>query len=44
MVDEPMIMNNMIKNKDAAKLAQVTETFLKMENFNIAEFIKIYEK
>lgn len=28
MVDEPMIMNNSIKNKDAVKLAQVTETFL----------------
>ena len=37
-------MNNMMRDKDAAKLAQVTEAFLKMEKFNIAELIKVYEK
>lgn len=40
----PTMMNEMIQNKDAAKLAQVTEAFLKMKKFDIAELIKTYEK
>lgn len=40
----PTIMNDMMQNKDAAKLAQVTEAFLKMKKFDIAELIKAYEK
>lgn len=40
----PSIMNDMMQNKDAAKLAQVTEAFLKMKKFDIAELIKAYEK
>ena len=42
--DAPTIMNNMMRDKDAAKLVQVTEAFLKMKKFNIAELIKAYEK
>ncbi|ODA39436.1 VOC family protein [Desulfosporosinus sp. BG] len=40
----PTIMNEMMLTKDAAKLAQVTEAFLKMKKFDIAELIKAYEK
>lgn len=40
----PTIMQDMLKNKDASKLAQVTEAFLKMKKFDIAELIKAYEK
>lgn len=40
----PTIMNDMMQNKDTAKLEQVTEAFLKMKKFNIAELIKAYEK
>ncbi|HWQ43185.1 MAG TPA: VOC family protein [Desulfosporosinus sp.] len=40
----PTIMNDMMQNKDAIKLAQVTEAFLKMKKFDIAELIKAYEK
>ena len=40
----PTIMNDMMQDKDTAKLAQVTEAFLKMKKFNIAELIKAYEK
>ena len=40
----PTMMNEMMENKDAAKLAQVTEAFLKMKKFDIAELIKTYEK
>ena len=36
----PTIMNEMMQNKDAAKLAKVTEAFLKMKKFDIAELIK----
>ena len=39
----PMIMNDMMKDKDAAKLARVTEAFLKIKKFNIDELIKAYE-
>lgn len=38
----PTMMNEMMQNKDAAKLAQVTEAFLKMKKFNIADLIKVY--
>ena len=40
----PTMMNEMILNKDAAKLAHVTEAFLKMKKFDIAELVKAYEK
>lgn len=40
----PTIMNEIMQNKDAKKLAQVTEAFLKMKKFDIAELIKAYEK
>jgi len=40
----PTIMNDMMQNKDATKLAQVTEAFLKMKKFDIAALIKVYEK
>lgn len=40
----PRVMNEMMQTKDAAKLAQVTEAFLKMKKFNIAELIKAYER
>lgn len=39
----PTIMNEMMQDKDAAKLAKVTEAFLKMKKFNIAELVKAYE-
>ena len=44
MADAPTIMNDMMQNKDPKKLAQVTEAFLKMKKFNIAELIKANEK
>jgi predicted 3-demethylubiquinone-9 3-methyltransferase (glyoxalase superfamily) len=40
----PTIMNEMMQNKDPEKLAQVTEAFLKMKKFDIAELTKVYEK
>ncbi|MDO0825279.1 VOC family protein [Desulfosporosinus nitroreducens] len=40
----PTVMNEMMQTKNAAKLAQVTEAFLKMKKFDIAELIKAYEK
>jgi len=40
----PTVMNEMMQTKNAAKLAQVTEVFLKMKKFDIAELIKAYEK
>lgn len=40
----PRVMNEMMQTKDAAKLAQVTEAFLKMKKFDIAELIKAYER
>ena len=40
----PTIMNEMMQTKEAVKLAQVTEAFLKMKKFDIAEAIRAYEK
>ncbi|KUO78762.1 MAG: hypothetical protein APF81_20435 [Desulfosporosinus sp. BRH_c37] len=40
----PTMMNDMMQTKDAKKLAQVTEAFLKMKKFDIAELIKAYEE
>ncbi|HBW34771.1 VOC family protein [Desulfosporosinus sp. BICA1-9] len=40
----PTMMNVMMQTKDAAKLVQVTEAFLKMKKFDIAEAIRAYEK
>ena len=37
-------MNDMMQNKDPKKMAQVTETFLKMKKINIAELKEAYEK
>lgn len=39
----PTVMNEMLQTKNAAKLAQVTQAFLKMKKFDIAELIKAYE-
>lgn len=38
------IMNEMMQDKNPQKLAQVTEAFLKMKKFDIAELIMAYEK
>ena len=40
----PTVMNEMMQTKNAEKLARVTEAFLKMKKFDIAELIKAYEK
>lgn len=40
----PTIMNKMMQDKDPKKMAQVTEAFLKMKKFDIAELIKAYER
>ena len=40
----PSIMNEMMQNKEPKKLAQVTEAFLKMKKFDIAELVKAYER
>jgi predicted 3-demethylubiquinone-9 3-methyltransferase (glyoxalase superfamily) len=39
----PVIMKEMMREKDPEKLAQVTEAFLKMKKFDIAELKKAYE-
>lgn len=39
----PTIMNDMMQNKNPEKIAQVTEAFLKMKKFDIAELKKAYE-
>ncbi|WP_370573203.1 VOC family protein [Methanomethylovorans sp.] len=39
----PTVMKEMMQNKDAEKLARVTEAFLKMKKFDIAELKKAYE-
>jgi predicted 3-demethylubiquinone-9 3-methyltransferase (glyoxalase superfamily) len=39
----PTIMNDMMQNKDPEKMARVTEAFLKMKKFDIAELTKAYE-
>ena len=39
----PTFMKEMMQNKDAEKLARVTEAFLKMKKFDIAELKKAYE-
>jgi predicted 3-demethylubiquinone-9 3-methyltransferase (glyoxalase superfamily) len=38
----PTIMGEMLKDKDAAKLARVTEAFLKMKKFDIAKLKEAY--
>jgi predicted 3-demethylubiquinone-9 3-methyltransferase (glyoxalase superfamily) len=40
----PTIMNEMMQNKDPKKLAQVTEAFLLMKKFDIAELIEAFER
>lgn len=40
----PTIMKEMMENKDSKKIAQVTEAFLGMKKFDIAELIKAYER
>jgi predicted 3-demethylubiquinone-9 3-methyltransferase (glyoxalase superfamily) len=40
----PTIMNDMMKDKNPQKMAQVTEAFLKMKKFDIAALVKAYEK
>jgi predicted 3-demethylubiquinone-9 3-methyltransferase (glyoxalase superfamily) len=39
----PTAMNEMMNNKDEKKLARVTEAFLKMKKFDIAELQKAFE-
>lgn len=39
----PSIMDSMMKAENPEKIAKVTEAFLKMKKFNIAELIKAYE-
>jgi predicted 3-demethylubiquinone-9 3-methyltransferase (glyoxalase superfamily) len=39
----PTVMKEMMQNKDAESLARVTEAFLKMKKFDIAELKKAYE-
>ncbi|MBL4933331.1 VOC family protein [Clostridium paridis] len=38
------VMSEMMQNKDPQKMTQLTEAFLKMKKFDIAELIKAYEK
>jgi predicted 3-demethylubiquinone-9 3-methyltransferase (glyoxalase superfamily) len=38
----PTLMNEMLKDKDAEKLARVTEAFLKMKKFDIAALQRAY--
>lgn len=38
----PSIMNEMMKDKDEKKIARVTEAFLKMKKFDIAELKRAY--
>ncbi|MFX1519486.1 MAG: VOC family protein [Promethearchaeota archaeon] len=40
----PTIMDEMFKDKDNKKIARVTEAFLKMKKFDIAELKKTYEE
>ena len=40
----PAIMHKMLQDKDPDKLARVTEAFLKMKKFDIAELVSVYEK
>lgn len=39
----PTIMNEMMQDKDPVKLARVTQAFLKMKKFDIAELQRAYE-
>ncbi len=39
----PTIMNDMMRDKNPEKMAKVTEAFLKMKKFDIAELKKAYE-
>lgn len=39
----PVVMNEMLASNDEKKIARVTEAFLKMKKFNIAEIQKAYE-
>lgn len=39
----PTVMDEMLKNKDSKKSAQVTEAFLKMKKFDIEGLKKAYE-
>jgi predicted 3-demethylubiquinone-9 3-methyltransferase (glyoxalase superfamily) len=38
----PVEMDKMMQNKDATKLARVTEAFLKMKKFDLAELKKAF--
>jgi predicted 3-demethylubiquinone-9 3-methyltransferase (glyoxalase superfamily) len=39
----PTAMDEMMKDKDEKKMARVTEAFLKMKKFDLAELKKAYE-
>jgi predicted 3-demethylubiquinone-9 3-methyltransferase (glyoxalase superfamily) len=40
----PSVMGDMMKDKDEKKLARVTEAFLGMKKFDIAELKRAYEE
>jgi predicted 3-demethylubiquinone-9 3-methyltransferase (glyoxalase superfamily) len=40
----PAVMDEMMKDKDEKKIARVTEAFLKMKKFDIAELKKAYSR
>lgn len=40
----PSVMNEMMGSKDKEKIARVTQAFLKMKKFNIAELEKAYSQ
>ena len=40
----PTVMNEMMQDKGATKIAKVTEVFLKMKKFDITELVKAYEE
>ena len=39
----PTVMNDMLRNQDPAKVARVTQAFLKMKKFDIAALQKAYD-
>ena len=39
----PTVMNDMLRDQDPAKVARVTQTFLKMKKFDIAALQKAYD-
>jgi hypothetical protein len=44
LADCPTIMSEMMKDRNPEKMAKVTEAFLKMKKFDIAELVRAYER